>query len=181
MTLLILGLLLWSFAHLFKRLMPSAREGMGEKGKGLVALGSLIGIVLMVVGYRMADGPVFWDRSPMLAGINNLLMLVSVYLFAAAGMKLGIARRLRHPMLAGVGIWALAHLLINGDLESLVLFGGLWTWAIVSVKMINAAQPIWEKPEPKPAKKEVIGVVAALVVYSAIIAVHLLFGLAVFG
>ena len=181
MTLLILGLLLWSLTHLFKRLMPSVREGMGEKGKGLVALGSLAGIVLMVIGYRMADGPVYWDRTPMLAGINNLLMLVSVYLFAASGMKLGIARRLRHPMLAGVGIWSLAHLLVNGNLESLVLFGGLWAWAIVSVKMINAAQPVWEKPEVKPAKKEVIGVVAALVVYGAIIGVHLWFGLAVFG
>jgi len=181
MTLLILGLLVWTFAHLFKRLMPTARESFGEKGKGFVALGSLVGLVLMVVGYRMADGPVFWGRNPMLAGVNNLLMLVSVYLFAASGMKLGVSRRLRHPMLAGVGIWALAHMLVNGDLESIVLFGGLWAWAIASVKMINAAQPTWEKPEPKPAKKEVIGVVVALVTYGVIIGVHLIFGLSVFG
>jgi len=181
MTLLILGLLLWSFAHLFKRLMPAAREGMGEKGKGLVALGSLAGIVLMVIGYRMADGAVLWSRSPMLTGLNNLLMLVAIYIFAASGMKLGITRRLRHPMLAGVGIWALAHLLVNGDLESIILFGGLWAWAIVSVKMINTAQPVWDKPEPKPAKKEVMAVVGALIVYGAIVAVHLLFGLQVFG
>lgn len=181
MTLLILGLLLWSFSHLFKRLMPSAREGMGDKGKGLVALASLAGIVLMVIGYRSANGPVFWDRTPMLAGINNLLMLVSMYLFAAAGIKLGIARRMRHPMLAGVGLWALGHLLVNGDLESIILFGGLWAWAIVSVKMINAAQPVWEKPAAKEKSKEITGVVAALIVYAAIAGVHYALGVQAFG
>jgi len=181
MTLLILGLLLWSLAHLFKRLMPSVREGMGEKGKGLVAIGSLAGIVLMVIGYRAAEGPVFWDRSPMLVGINNLLMLLSVYLFAASGMKLGIARLMRHPMLAGVGLWSLGHLLVNGDLESIVLFGGLWVWAIASMKMINAAQPDRERPATKPMKKEVIGVVATAVTYAVIAGAHYALGLPTFG
>lgn len=181
MTLLILGVLLWSFAHLFKRILPSVREGMGDAGKGVVALGSLAGIVLMVIGYRMAEGPVYWGRTPMTAGINNLLMLVSIYLFAASGMKAGISRRLRHPMLTGFGVWCAAHLLVNGDLESIILFGGLWSWAIVSVKLINAAQPEWQKPDAAPARKEVIAVVATLVVYGAIAGVHLLFGLSVFG
>ena len=181
MTLLILGVLLWSFAHLFKRLVPSLRAGMGDAGKGLVAVASLVAIVLMVIGYRMADGPVFWARTPMLAGLNNLLMLVSIYLFAASGMKAGISRRMRHPMLAGFGLWCLAHLLPNGDLESIILFGGLWLWAIASVKLINAAEPEWQKPEPAPAKKEVIAVVAALVTYGVIARVHALLGLSVLG
>lgn len=181
MTLLVLGVLLWSFSHFFKRLMPSVREGMGDAGKGVVALGSLAGIVLMVIGYRMADGPVFWGRTPMLVGINNLLMLVAVYLFAASGMKVGITRRVRHPMLAGFGIWCLAHLLPNGDLESIILWGGLWLWAIVSVKLINAAQPEWEKPQPVAAKKEVIAVVASVVTYAVFAGVHYLLSVPTFG
>lgn len=181
MITLTLGVILWIDAHLFKRILPGLRAGLGDKGKAAVAIASLIAIVLMVIGYRMADGPIYWGRTPMLAGINNLLMLVSIYLFAASGMKLGVARKLRHPMLLGAGIWAFAHLLVNGDLESIILFGGLLVWAKASMVLINRAEPIWEKPEPKPMKKELIGVIAALVTYSVIVAIHMLFGLAVFG
>ena len=55
MLLLILGVLLWSFAHLFKRLAPAKRAELGEPFKGAVALALLVSIVLMVIGYRMAD------------------------------------------------------------------------------------------------------------------------------
>lgn len=181
MTTLVIGVFLWFDAHLFKRILPSVRQGMGDKGKALVAVASLAAIVLMVIGYRMADGPVYWGRSPMLTGLNNLLMLVSIYLFAASGMKLRVARVLRHPMLTGALIWATAHLLVNGDLESLILFGGMFIWAKVSILLINRAEPIWEKPAPKPMRKEIIGVIAALVVYAVIVGIHLLFGLTVFG
>lgn len=178
---MILGMILWIDSHLFKRILPDVRDRLGDKSKLFVALGSLAGLILMVIGYRMADGPVYWNRSPMLAGINNLLMLISVYLSAAAGMKLRITRSIRHPMLVAVVIWAVAHLLVNGDLESIVLFGGMLLWAEASMHLINRAEKTWTKPEPKAAKKEVIGVVAAVVVYAAIIGVHLMFGLAVFG
>lgn len=181
MTLLVLGVLLWSLSHLFKRLLPSVREGMGDGGKGVVALGSLAGIILMVIGYRMADGEFYWGRSTMTVGINNLLMLVSVYLFAAAGMKTGIARKIRHPMLTGFGIWCLSHLLVNGDMPSFVLFGGLWAWAIVEVKLINAGQPEWEKPAPVAMKKEVIAVVASVITYAVFAGGHYLLGYPAFG
>ena len=52
MLLMILGILLWSGGHFFKRLAPAARAGLGNKGKGLAALGILAGLVLMVIGYR---------------------------------------------------------------------------------------------------------------------------------
>lgn len=181
MIYLILGVLLWSAAHLFKRLMPSVREGMGNGGRGAVAVASLAALVLMVIGYRMADGPVFWGRTPMLAGLNNLLMLVAVYLFAASGMKTGIARIIRHPMLTGLGVWSIAHILPNGDLESLILFGGLCLWAFVSARMISAAEGAWVKPDPAPARKEIIAIVASVVTYAAFAGVHYLFGVPAFG
>jgi uncharacterized membrane protein len=181
MTLLILGVLLWSVSHSFKRLLPAQRAALGERGKGLVALASGVSVVLMVVGFRTADGPVFWDRSAMTVGINNGLMLVSVYLFAASGMKLGVTRRMRHPMLTGFGLWALAHILVNGDLASIILFGGLGLWAVAAARSISAAEPIWEKPAPKPAKKELIGVGAALVTYGVFAGVHYALGHPAFG
>ncbi|SEQ10393.1 NnrU family protein [Thalassovita taeanensis] len=181
MILLVLGVALWSAAHLFKRLAPEARAKMGDKGKGPIALLLFVAIVLMVIGYRGADGAFFWGRTPALTGINNLLMLLSVYLFAASGMKTGIARRMRHPMLIGVKVWALAHLLVNGDVPSFVLFGGLMAWAVVEVILINRAEPVWVKPEPVPVKKEVMAAVGTLVVFGAIAGIHIWLGYNPFG
>lgn len=181
MLLLILGVLLWTGAHLFKRVAPEAREKMGEKGRGPIALALLGSIVLMVIGYRMADGTVLWGRTPALAGINNLLMLFSMYLFAAAGMKTRITKVIRHPQLTAVKTWALAHLLVNGDTPSFVLFGGVMAWAVISVIMLNKAQPEWQKPTEFPVGKEIGAVVGAIVVYGVIAMIHMWLGYSPFG
>ena len=178
---LILGVLLWSGAHLFKRLAPDIRATWGEKAKGPVALAILLSLVLMVTGYRMADGAVFWTRTPVLAGINNLLMLVSIYLFAAAGMKTRITARLRHPQLVGFKIWAVGHLIVNGDAPSFVLFGGLLIWAVFSVVQINNMEPEWKKPTEFSTGKEIGAVVGTLVVFGAIAMIHSWLGYNPFG
>ena len=76
MLILTLGVLLWALAHLFKFIAPEARARMGEKGRGPISLALLLSIILMVIGYRSADGAFFWGRSPAMTGINNLLVLV---------------------------------------------------------------------------------------------------------
>lgn len=181
MAYLILGLILWSAGHVFKRVAPDMRAGMGTAGKGLAALIILAGVVLMVIGYGAADGAVFWGRHPATVGINNLLMLLSVYMFAASGMKTALARKMRHPMLGAVKVWALAHLLVNGDVASFVLFGGLLAWAVVEMIVINRTQPGWTPPAPAPKRKEVIAVVASVVLYAVIVAAHYHFGYPAFG
>ncbi|MDX5358840.1 MAG: NnrU family protein [Rhodobacterales bacterium] len=180
MTLLILGLALWWGAHLFKRVAPAARAGMGGQGRAMVTALLLVSLVLMVIGYRAADGAFWWGRSPALVGINNLLMLVSVYLFAASGMKTAVARRLRHPMLWGVVLWMLAHLLVNGDAPSLVLFGGIGLWALVEMVVINRAGP-WTPPVGKGPKMEIFAVLGTVIVYGAISGAHYLLGYPAFG
>ena len=181
MILLIIGVDLWALAHLFKRLAPQQRAALGDRGRKLVALGILAGLVLMVVGYRMADGTVFWGRSPAMTGINNLLMLLSIYLFAASGMKTAIARRLRHPMLMAVKVWAVAHLLVNGDVPSFVLFGSLLIWAVIEMIMINRAGRDWTPPPVAPRRKEMIAVVATLIVYGVVAGIHSALGYVPFG
>jgi uncharacterized membrane protein len=179
---MILGLLLWSAAHLFKRLAPAAREGMGDRGKGLVAVAVVASVVLMVIGYRAWDsGVYFWNRSAALVGINNLLMLLAIYLYAASGMKTRITGVIRHPQLTAVKVWAVAHILANGDLESLVLFGSLLAWAVVEVILINRAQPQWTRPAPAPMGKEIGAIVGAVVVTVALGYVHVWFGLSPWG
>lgn len=182
MIYLVLGVLLWSGAHLFKRIAPGARAAMGETaGKAVIAVALVVSIWLMVVGYGRADGAFFWGRHPALVGVNNLLMLVSVYLFAAAGMKTALARKMRHPMLGAVKVWALAHLLVNGDVASFILFGGLLAWAVVEMIVINKSEPDWTPPPPAPVSKEIIAVVASVGLYAGIVVVHYWLGYPAFG
>ena len=181
MPVLILGLVLWIAAHLFKRVSPERRAAMGDKGRGPIALALLISLALMVIGYRMADGAFYWGRHPALVGVNNLLMLLSIYLFAAAGAKTALARKMRHPMLIAVKVWALAHLLVNGDAASFVLFGGLMAWAVIEVIVINRAEPKWTPPAPAPKSKEISAVVMTLIVYAVIVAIHYWLGYPTFG
>lgn len=161
---LILGVGLWSGAHLFKRLAPARRAALGEGGRGLVAVLLVAAIVLMVVGYRWAEPAQLWQPPPFLRHLNNLLVLLAFYLFAASGMKTRAARVIRHPMLTGVKLWAVAHLLVNGSAAAVILFGGLLAWAVVSVIVINRAEPVWRKPAPAPLGKEIGAVIGALVV-----------------
>jgi uncharacterized membrane protein len=189
MTLIVLGLALWWGAHLFKRLAPGPRARLGEPGKGLVAVLVLASVVLMVWGYRGSDwlgieGAAqvdLWYPPAFLTHVNNLLMLFAVYLYAASGMKTRITRAIRHPQLTAVKTWAVAHLLVNGDLASIVLFGGILAWAVVSVILINRAEPRGPLPEPAPLGKEIGAAVGAVVVTGAIGWVHNWLGVWPFG
>lgn len=172
MTLIVLGLALWWAAHLWKRLAPGSRASMGDKGKGLVTVGVLASVVLMVIGYRGVEQIDLWYPPAFLTHVNNLLMLFAVYLYAASGMKTRITRVIRHPQLTAVKTWAVAHLLVNGDLASVILFGGLLAWAVVEVILINKAVPRGPLPEPASAGKEVGAVLGAVVVLVAIMLVH---------
>lgn len=181
MLILILGVALWWAAHLYKRLAPASRAAMGAQGRAMVTGLLILSIILMVIGYRGADGAFFWGPHPALVGINNLLVLVGIYLFAASGMKTRVTAYTRHPMLWGFVLWAGAHLLVNGDVPSFVLFGGLLAWAFVEMAVINRAGP-WTRPTgPFPARKEAMAAVGAVIVMGVIGAVHAWLGVNPFG
>lgn len=176
MTLLVLGLVLWAVSHTSKRLMPAARAALGEeRGKGVVALLALAGIVLMVIGYRGAEVIPVYTPLPGMGYVVNLTMIAAIYFLGAGGMNTWIATKLRHNMLTGLLIWAISHLLVNGDLASIILFGGMAVYSLASMVMISRAVP-WQKPTPKGMKQEVILVVATLALYAAITGVHLWLG-----
>jgi uncharacterized membrane protein len=172
MILIILGLALWSAVHLFKRLAPEARASMGDRAKAWVTVGSIAAVVLMVIGYRGAGQVDLWYPPHWLRGINNLLMVFAFYLYAASGMKTWITGKIRHPQLTAVKTWAVAHLLVNGDLAAVILFGGMLAWAVVTVILINRAEPVWTRPAPSAPRKEVMAVVGALVVVAVVMAIH---------
>ncbi|SEW28663.1 NnrU protein [Cognatiyoonia koreensis] len=177
MILLISGVVLWWAAHLFKRLAPDLRARMGTPGKGVMALLIVASVVLMVIGYRGAETTFYWGPSAALVGVNNLLMVVAFYIYAVGGPGPGKPRvwlgtKMRHPQLTGFSIWAIAHLLVNGDIASFVLFGGLLVWAFVEIALINTQDPEWTPPPRGAAKKEIIYVVLTLVIVAVVMAIH---------
>jgi uncharacterized membrane protein len=170
--LLILGVALWTGAHLWKRLAPAQRASMGDKGRGIATVGILASLALMIVGYRMADPVWLWQPPAFFKHINNLLMFVGFYLYAVSGLKTALARKIRHPQLSAFKAWAVAHLLVVGTLQGVILFGGLLAWAVVSVILINRANRDWVRPAPAPLWKEAAALVGGLVVLVAVGYLH---------
>ena len=178
MTLLIIGVLLWAFAHLFPSLMPAPRASLigklGESAyKGVFALNIVIAILLIVFGWRSVEIE-FWYNPP-LAGapqVTSLLVLIAFVLIGAANAPTNIKRFLRHPMLTGVVVWGVAHLLVNGDNRSVVLFGGLSIWAVIAMFTINSRDGGWTKPDHVPFTKDIKLVVTGSIVFAVVVYFH---------
>ena len=106
MLMLPAGLLLWSSAHLFKRLNPTKREALGDRGRGLAALGIGAGLILMILGYRSAPFiPVWWPPAGMIHA-TNLLVLLAFWFFALSMVPGKLSAKVRHKQLTGVKLWA---------------------------------------------------------------------------
>lgn len=179
MLYLLIGLILWSGAHWLRRLNAPLRarmqDRMGDASKGVIAGILVLSIVFMWWGYGRAEFVSLWQPPAFLTHLNNLLMLVAFYVFGASAAKpakVWLGTKIRHPQLTAVKIWALAHLLVNGDLASLVLFGGLLAWAVISVILINKAEGPWTPPPQAPAKKEIVLVVITLVLFTVVSLIH---------
>ena len=176
MALLALGIFLWWAAHLFKRAAPGIRQPLGERGKGIVALGIAAGVVLMILGYRSAEVYDLWLAPDFFRHINNLLVLIAIYMLSPAPKKGVVLNGMRHPQLTGFALWAAAHLLVNSDPASLLLFGGLAAWAIVEIIVINRAEPDWTRPEKGTIAKDAMFFAASIVLMGAIGMIHGYFG-----
>ncbi len=179
MSLLIAGLILWTLAHYFKRLMPVQRAALGNAGKALVAVALIGSVALMVMGYRAADVIPLWYPPSFMVHINNTLMLLAFWVYgsgAAKGAKVWPGYKMRHPQLIGFKIWALAHLLVNGDLASVLLFGGLLGWAVGEVILINKSEPDWTPSEPAGAQGYIRHAIISAVIFAVVVAVHIWLG-----
>jgi uncharacterized membrane protein len=155
MKLMLLGLLVFLGAHAFTT-MRLARAGVvariGEGPyKGLYSLVSIVGIFMVGYGFAAwrAEGslqlwyPPLWTKH-----LALLLMLFASISFAAAFPPTHIRVWLKHPMLVSVKVWALAHLLANGDLAGIVLFAAVLAWAVWS-RISMKWRPAPEYPAPK--------------------------------
>lgn len=177
MILLILGLALWWATHLAKIVMPGARAaGIARIGsgpwRGCIALATVIAIVLMVIGYQNAAMVNLWYPPLWLRHVNNLLMALALIIFIAGSFKSPVRRLVRNPQLTGVKTWAVAHLLVNGDLASVILFGGMLAWAVVAVIGTKRRDgPRGTLPESTTLGL-ILNLVAAAVLFAVIVAIH---------
>lgn len=177
MTMLVFGVLLWSVLHLFPVFMPTTRAGlvnqMGEGPyKGLFSLAMFAALALIIFGWRGSEiGEEVFYGGDALRHVTYLFILLSIILFGAAKGQSRIRRFIRHPMLTGVAVWGVGHLLVNNDSRSLVLFGGMVLWAVVSIIGINRRDGAYTPPEPWSWFRDL-----RLIVISALLYVGLVFG-----
>lgn len=179
MALLIVGLVIWTLAHYFKRIMPDQRAALGNAGKAIVAVVLIGSVVLMVMGYKAADFIPVWTAPPFMVHINNTLMLLAFWVYgsgAAKGAKVWPGYKIRHPQLTGFKIWAVAHLLVNGDLASVLLFGGLLAWAVGEVILINKAEPDWTPSEHGDRAVYIRHIIITAVIFAVVVGIHIWLG-----
>jgi uncharacterized membrane protein len=192
MTLLMIGLALFLGVHSTRivadgwRSATIARVG-ATPWKGIYSLLSIAGFVLLVIGYGAARqapvvlfAPPVWTRH-----LAALLTLPAFVLLAAAYVpRNAIKRAVGHPMLAGVKVWALAHLIANGTLADLLLFGTFLAWAVLGYIAARRRDRAAGTTYPAgPGARTAITVVVGLVAWAVFaFALHRpLIGVAPFG
>jgi uncharacterized membrane protein len=191
LSVMILGLVLFLGVHtltmrrgLRARVIASTGEGGYKIGYALV---SLLGLVLIVWGfahYRATGWTDVWYPPRALKHVAVALMLPAVILVVASYIRGRIYTTLKHPMLAGVKLWAAAHLLANGDLGSIVLFGSFLAWAVFDRISLKHRADAGGPPIPVGGPgNDLIAVAVGLVVYLALaFAFHpVVIGVAVVG
>jgi len=167
LAVMILGLVLFLGVHTLpaqRELRTRAIAVMGEGSYKLVyALISVLGIALIAWGfahYRATGWVDIWNPPKALKHITLALMLPAVILVVAAFLRGHIYTTLKHPMLAGVKLWAAAHLLANGDLGSIVLFGSFLGWAVFDRISLKRRTDVMHVAHVRRADPERVGNVA---------------------
>jgi uncharacterized membrane protein len=187
---LILGLVGFLGDHVFvtrrdARATAIARFGINAY-RGLFALVAIVGLALIVWGYglyRTHELIVIWSPPAFMRHITVGIMLLAVILFTAAFIPSHIKAKAKHPMLAGVKTWALAHLLSNGDLGSILLFGSFLAWGVYARIAAKRRGDVGATVAPAGWTNDIIVVLVGIVIYLALgYAFHpVVIGVPVFG
>jgi uncharacterized membrane protein len=191
MGLLVIGLVLFLGAHVFVTLRGPRAAVIARIGewpyKGVMGLVSLIGLIVIGYGfghYRATDWIEVWSPPRWTNHITELLMWPASIFVVAAYARGNIWRRLKHPMLVGVKTWAVAHLISNGDLGSIVLFGSVLAWAVYDrITLKRRSDPGAPSIPVGGTRNDVIALVIGTLLYLALGFVFhpLVVGVPVFG
>jgi uncharacterized membrane protein len=191
LAVMILGLVLFLGVHtlttrrgLRARLIASWGEGSYKIGYALVAIAGLALIVWGFAHYRASGWIDVWYPPKALKHLTVALMLPAVILVVSAYIRGRIYTTLKHPMLAGVKLWAAAHLIANGDLGAIILFGSFLGWAVFDRISLKRRADAGGPPIPVGGVgNDLIAVAVGIVAYLALaFAFHpVVIGVPVFG
>ncbi|MEM7259008.1 MAG: NnrU family protein [Pseudomonadota bacterium] len=178
MLLIIIGLIIWVAAHLLRSCAKGFRESLQQKfgngSKGIIGVVILVSLILMIIGYRSAEFIPVWSPPVWFRYLNNLLMFVALYMYLTTATQPGIAfvfGSLKHPQLAGFKLWAIAHLLVNGNLAAIILFGGLLIWAVIQIIIANRSVSLVDR-NTAPIASPWVHLAIVIAVFVAIALVH---------
>ena len=178
MTTLIWGMVLFFGVHLLS--LTPARAPLhakfGENAyKGIYSLISLVGLGLMIWGFVLArSGPdaarIVYD--PLMGSSHGtmLLVLLAMILLAAAHMKGHIRKIVKHPMSVGIALWATGHLMVNGNLSEVLLFGGFLVLSVLDI-IVSTARGKLPAHTPQ-VKYDIMAVVGGAAVYAVFLFSH---------
>lgn len=190
MTQLIAGLVIFLGIHSLSIVAADLRESLAKKlgplgWRALYSIVSIIGFVLIIRGYAAArlDPTILWSPPRWTAHVTALLMLPAFVFLLAAYLPGRIRTTLKHPMLLATKIWALSHLIANGTLADVLLFGGFLAWAVADRISMKKRTPRDTVTLPTTAANDVVAVVGGLALYVGfVLYLHrALIGIAPFG
>ena len=175
MNILILGIVIFFSIHCVP-IIPSLRNNLssflGDNGyKAFYSLLAFAGLGLIVYGFSIANSYPLWKPFPYSHAIAVWVMPFSFILLTASSMKTNIKRYVRHPMLTGVLIWSLTHLIANGDVRSLLLFASFGLYSLVDMLFTKKNIPE-DSTETYPVQKDITVIVIGLIVYGIGLYIH---------
>jgi uncharacterized membrane protein len=177
MKLLITGMLIWSVVHLFPSAMHDGRgkiiARIGNNAyRGIFSLIIVASLLMIIFGWKSAI-PEHLYAPPLLgSGLPSILILIAFILLVAAQVRTNIKRFVHHPQLTGVAVWGIAHLLSNGDSRSLILFGGMTLWALLTMVLSGRRDGPWQKPAPVSLRSDIVTVVGGSIGFGALLYAH---------
>jgi uncharacterized membrane protein len=140
--------------------------------RGLFSLAILASLVLIVIGWRSTPEHYLYVLPPWSRWAGFVLMIISFVLLGATHYATSIKRIVRHPMLLGVALWSISHLLTNGTTRAWVLFGGLGIWALIEMPLINRRKGVAELPVGPGMAAEIRGLVISAVIFTIVLFLH---------
>ncbi len=171
MTIFVLGLVLFLGIHSVRMLAPQWREDkikeLGEGSwKGMYSVLSLVGLAIMIYGYAYAqpEAPIIYITPVWTRHLAFLLVAIAFVSMMVGNLPPGrLKPALKHPMLLAVMIWAFAHLTVNGDLASIILFGSFLIWSIWNrIAVSHRTDPL---PQPGSITYDLVAIVSGLIIW----------------
>jgi len=177
MSLLTAGLLIFTIAHLMPAASPATRAELAAKlgdntYRGIFSVVIVASLVLIVFGWKAADPTILYVPPAGGGPVISTLVFFAFVMFVTSKARTNYRRLVRHPQMLAVLLWAVAHLLVNGDSRSVLLFGGLGVWAIFEIVLCNKRDGEWKKPDVVPFSADLIVVAIAAAAFAALFFLH---------